>query len=453
MDLLKDPIPSLVRSIAIPSSVGFFFNTMFNVVDTYFAGQISTEALAAISLSFPLFFSIIGIGIGLSQGCSALIANFLGQSNLKLAAYYCRQSITLGLGISLILSVIGYKYMPDLFLLLGAEPSNLHNSLDYMNVIIIGSGVIVTQNVLNGALIAQGRTKPFRNFLIFSFFANIGLNQLFIFGAFGWSGFGIKGLALSTILLQSIGVLYLVYELKKDGFWSGLSIPCFIPSLTEQKEIIKQALPASLNMLSIAVGSFIITYFVGSYGQQAIAAYGASLRIEQIILIPTVGLNSALMAITGQNFGAKNIQRIKEAWNYAIKFGCLLMILGGVLIYYFSEYLLAVFSTDPQVLEIGNLYLNFASFTLAGYVIMFSTGSMLQGFKRPQFALGTNLMRQIILPLMMFPVFSTAFGMKGLWICILLIVWIAALVNLWYGRRFIALRLTDEISMDPKVTA
>ena len=226
-------------------------------------------------------------------------------------------------------------------------------------------------------------------------------------------------------------------ELKKDGFWQGISFRCFLPVKKILIDIIQQALPASLNMLSIAAGAFIITYFVGQFGQNAIAAYGASMRIEQIILIPTVGLNSAMMTLAGQNNGAGKFERIKEAWEYSMKVGGGMMLLGGVLIFFGSKYLLAIFSQDPNVLEMGGLYLSFASFTLFGYVIMFCTGSMLQGLKKPRFALGTNLLRQILLPILLFPFFSNVWGIKGLWICILSIVWIAALISFGYGQYYL----------------
>jgi len=110
MNLTSDPIPSLIRRIAIPASLGFFFNTMFNFVDTWFAGQISTDALAALSLSFPVFFLILASGSGLSQGTTALIANALGRNDKPGAARLFAQAIVFAVGVSAFLTGLGLAF-------------------------------------------------------------------------------------------------------------------------------------------------------------------------------------------------------------------------------------------------------------------------------------------------------------------------------------------------------
>ena len=99
-DLIKKPIPGLIRKIAWPASVGFFFSTMYNVVDTFYAGLISTQALAALSLSFPVFFVIVAMGSGVSVGATALIANALGAGEKKKAKLFTAQSISFGFMVS-----------------------------------------------------------------------------------------------------------------------------------------------------------------------------------------------------------------------------------------------------------------------------------------------------------------------------------------------------------------
>ncbi len=120
-DLTTGDIPKQIRAIAVPASVGFFFNTMYNVVDTYFGGLASTDALAALSLSFPVFFIIIALGTGVSTGATALIANAVGERDEDKARIYASQAISFSILVSLFLTIIGYHISPFLFQLLGAQ--------------------------------------------------------------------------------------------------------------------------------------------------------------------------------------------------------------------------------------------------------------------------------------------------------------------------------------------
>jgi Na+-driven multidrug efflux pump len=167
--LITKPIPGLIAQLAIPASIGMFFNTMYNVVDTYFSGLISTEAIAALSLSFPVFFVILAIGFGISTGATALIANALGAGDEKKAQRYAIQSVSFTLLLSISLTLVGLFSAPFLFRLLGAGGTYLTSSLTYINIIFYGLVFFSLTYVLNAILAAQGDTKSFRNVLIIGF--------------------------------------------------------------------------------------------------------------------------------------------------------------------------------------------------------------------------------------------------------------------------------------------
>ena len=138
-DLTSAPIPQLIRRLAIPAGTGFFFNTMFNVVDTWYGGQLSTTALAAMSLSFPVFFLILAFGSGVSTGATALIGNALGRKNHDEARLYLTQSLSFTLLHALFLTAAGLILAPQIFMLMGATGEYLAHALSYMNVIFAGS--------------------------------------------------------------------------------------------------------------------------------------------------------------------------------------------------------------------------------------------------------------------------------------------------------------------------
>jgi len=170
--LTTDPIPKLLLALAIPSIVGFFFNTMYNVVDTFVAGYLSTQALASLSISFPIFFALIAIGVGVGTGATALIANELGKKDEETAKRYAKQTISFGVLLGISLSIIGFLVSPFLLTLLGAEGAYLITASNYLITIFWGSIFITMTFMFNAILNAVGDTKSYRNILIASFFIN-----------------------------------------------------------------------------------------------------------------------------------------------------------------------------------------------------------------------------------------------------------------------------------------
>ncbi|MBT6849555.1 MAG: MATE family efflux transporter [Opitutae bacterium] len=436
MDLTTDPIPVLVRKIAVPASIGFFFNTMYNVVDTYFAGFISTEALAALSISFPVFFIIIAMGTGISQGGTALIANALGEKDSEKAHHVCVQCLSFGILFAIGLTILGFAFAPLLFGVLGATGDYLELALDYMNVILAGTVFFVLQSILNASLNSQGDTKSYRNVLIAGFFLNCVLDPWFMFGGFGIPALGIRGVALATVVIQILGTVYLLRKLTATKLWEGLILSELVPS-SSYKEIARQGIPASLNMVTVAIGIFVITFFISQFSTEGVAAYGIATRIEQIVLLPTIGLNIAVLSLTGQNNGAKKFDRVRETWNTTMRYGLMMMAVGGFFIFFLPKPLMTFFTDDPVVVGHGVDYLRIAAITLCSYVVLFQTVSLLQGLKRPLYAIIIGVYRQVLAPCLVFYLLAFYYGFQetGIWWGIFLVTWSAAIITFFYGRH------------------
>ena len=213
MDLIKDNIPKLIRKIAVPASIGTLFQTLYNVVDSFFAGKISPEALSALSKSFPIYFIIVGTCIGVTVASTSLIANSIGESNEEKILNYFTHSIYYGIIVSIIIAFIGLTYADNIFDIMVTSPEVKSLGLEYTNIIFIGSVVFILVVCLNALLHAEGDTKTYRNLLILSFFLNIILNPIFIFGFLFIPAMGVKGIAIATIISQFISLL--IIFLKK----------------------------------------------------------------------------------------------------------------------------------------------------------------------------------------------------------------------------------------------
>ncbi|OHA26320.1 MAG: MATE family efflux transporter [Candidatus Taylorbacteria bacterium RIFCSPHIGHO2_02_FULL_46_13] len=433
--LITHPIPSLIKEIAIPAIVGFFFNTMFNVVDTFYGGLLSTEALAALSLSFPVFFIIIAIGSGLSTGSTTLIANALGAGKPEEAKTLAVQSITLSILFSLALSFAGILISPLLFTLLGATAQYLSLSLDYMNVIFFGTVFFMLAYTLNAVLSAIGNTKIFRNFLVVGCLLNVLLDPWFMYGWFGFPALGLKGVALATIVIQVFGCVYMAFKIKHLGLLSGMNIKDYYPKLSVFSHIASQGVPAALNMFTVGIGIFVITYFISPFGKEAVAAYGIATRVEQIFLLPTIGLTIATLTLVGQNNGAHRKDRVEETWRTCIRYGMYIMTIGTLGIFFFASKFMELFTHDPLVISSGIVYLKIAAFITWAYALLFISVSALQGLKKPLYPLWIGLARQIVAPIIVFTLTARAFGIVGIWWGIFAITWAAAFITLFYLKN------------------
>jgi putative MATE family efflux protein len=454
VNLVEDPIPRLIRQIAVPASVGFLFHTLFNVVDTFFAGLHSTDALAALAASFPIFFIIIALGSGIGQGATALISNAIGEGNPAKAHHISLQSISFGVLFAFLLTALGLWSAPFLFRSLGAEERFLSLSLDYMNLIMLGLVFFLLESILNATLNAQGDTKTFRNVLIAGSLLNCVLDPWFMFGGFGVPAMGIRGIALATVVIQIAGSLYMLHKVRHTRIWEGWRWTWMTPNRSIYRDIAAQGFPASLNMLTVALGIFVITWFVARFSKEGVAAYGIATRVEQIFLLPTIGLNIAMLSLTGQNNGAGRFDRIRHARRLGLVYGLSMMAVGGGIVFFGGATMMSWFTHDADVIRIGAQYLRIAAITLGSYVILFQAVYMLQGLKKPIYGLWVGIYRQLLAPCFVFWLlaFQLGWGLHGIWWGIFLVTWSAALFMLWFAgaklKQLQRLRAPDGLTTD-----
>ncbi|MDA7847290.1 MATE family efflux transporter [Candidatus Pelagibacter sp.] len=396
--LTKDPIWELLRKVTIPASVGSLFQTFYNLVDTWFAGRISAEAIGAIAKSFPIYFVIIAVGVGIGAATNSCIGNLLGAKKINKASLFIAQSVIFSLVTSIVVTLFGLNASDFLLTIMGSDAAGIALTREYLDIIFYGTFIVMIQISLNGALNAQGDTKSYRNVLIFSFFLNIFLNPLFIWGYGIVPAYGIGGLAIATVIAQSIGTIYLAYKINICKLRKYLSITCFIPKFILLKELFSQAMPIMISMLFIGVGIFNILYFIGQFGDLATAGYGAALRVEQVFLLPVIGLNTAVLSIGGQNFGAKNYNRIRELYTKALFFGSSFMALAGIILFFGAEFFVSQFTNNSEAIYHGAIYLKIAALIAPIYPVFFITTAVFQALKKPVYSLYLSVLRLTAFP-------------------------------------------------------
>lgn len=429
-NLTQGPIRKHLLQIAIPMSIGMFFNTMFNVVDTFYAGRLGTASLAGMSVSFSVFFILTAIVSGMGTGMAALLSNAIGkQDRAKVEQITVNGLILIG-AISIILSIIGFIFSPLLLGVLGAEGQAYVEGARYVRGIYAGTLFFGINAALNAMLSAHGRTKPYRNFLILGFFINLILDPLLIFGWFGLPRLGTLGVAIATVIVQLLGNLYLGCKVRHmlNVQLSVKSLNLFAPS--QQLEILAQGIPSALNMLTIAIGVFVINFFIYRYGDDAATAgYGAAMRLEQLALLPALGLNAATLTLVGQNYGAGKLDRVRETYKTSMIIGIAIMTVGMVLIFPFAPFFIRLFNSDPDVIFEGVRYLRIEFIAFIAYIILNVCLSTLQGLKKPRYAVWIGVYRQLAMPLILFNFLGATLGLGlvGVWWGIVITTWTGAI--------------------------
>tara|TARA_B100000029_G_scaffold237450_1_gene234521 strand:- start:370 stop:1350 length:981 start_codon:yes stop_codon:yes gene_type:complete len=271
--------------------------------------------------------------------------------------------------------------------------------LSYTNVVFAGSIIFIMLVAFNSLLHADGDTKTYRNVLILSFFLNIILNPLFIFGFGPVPAFGISGIGIATIVAQFIGLVIVFIKASKSVRIKDISQKDFNFNFKILTNLFFQSAPISAALLLISVGNFIILTFIAVFGEFATAGYGSAARFEQILLLPVLGLNTAIISIIGQNYGSKNYVRVKESYFKAVLYGFNLMIISGLIIFFSADRIVSIFSDNQEVIKYGSLYLKISALIFPAYPIFFISNGFFMAIKKSSYSMYLNIIRNVILPI------------------------------------------------------
>lgn len=428
--------------IGLPAALGMVFNTLYNLTDNWFAGQISDVALSGLSIASIVFALFLALGMGLQSGTSAMVAADVGSQNRRqvIAWINCAHGITWFL--SLLILLLGWWFALDLLNHLSDDQQIIGMAWDYTFIILLGNVFFNLTSCFAGALIAHGNTTSYRNVLMVGFVANWLLNPLFIFVL----DLGVAGLAWSTLVIKAGSAWYLWVVLKNEvEAWSK---PSF--NWDHWQQLLAQIMPASMNMLTIIIGGFITIYFIAQFGDDPVAGYSVGIRIEQLLLMPALGLNAAVMALVGQNYGAGQLERVKDIYHKSLKVAALISVLFIPTMIFLSPLMMTQFSNSEGITEVGVYYLRADAFAFYGYMLLFCSNALLQAIKQPLFPLVIGILRQMVLPIGAFYVLIEwlGYGLYSIFWAIVGIVLASSLVALWYTRK----RLTILLDRAPKKT-
>lgn len=412
-EILEGNLFKILLSLALPIMLTNFIQTLYDLTDSYFVGKLGGIQVAAIAFVWPVTYLILSLGIGISIATTSLVSISIGEKNYIKASRYSSQSITFSLILSIILTILGYYLTPHLLKFMKADGKLLSESVIYCRIILLSTPFLFFNQVFTSIKQAEGDTLNPLVLSIISVFINIILNPILIFKF----NMGIGGSAWATVIARFFVTIYAIYLFKYRN--KGIIISRKYLGFDKPiiKKIIQVGLPSSIGQGFSSLGFIVLNIFIIKFGQNAMAAFGIGNRINSLLFLPCMGLGMGLTSIVGQNLGANNIARIKEAVKSSVIITIVFSIIGVLLINFFDTYIISFFTNDANIKKMSLDYLNLISLSIPGLGLMQILISIYQGSSHTKTAMFITMSRLWLFRIPMIILFEkfTNFREFGIW--------------------------------------
>ncbi|GAB4417360.1 MAG: MATE family efflux transporter [Bacteroidia bacterium] len=411
--LTEGPIAAQLTKLTIPMVFGVFSMVAFNLVDTYFVGQIGTEQLAALSFTLPVVMVLGAIGMGMSMGASAVVSQAIGAGDKQRVQRLTIDSLVLATIFALVFVALGLWTMDPLFRLLGAEGVVLGYVKEYMVTWYVGVAFVIVPFVGNSAIRADGDTLTPAVIMGSMVGLNIILDPIFIFGWWVVPAMGMKGAALATVIARALSLVLGLWVLWRKDMLT-LAIPSWSTALDSWKSILRIGLPASATNLVAPLSTALITRLVAKHGEEAVAALGVSSRIDLFAIMLVVALSTVIGPFVGQNLGARKLDRLSEGVRLSQRFSILWGLAMLALLGLSARWVAAIFSDNPAVIDNIVLYLWSVPFGYSARCVYAIGNTILNVLNRPLLASTITLVQMFVIYLPMAYLGSYLWGLPGI---------------------------------------
>lgn len=443
-DILTGAIIKTILRLAYPIFIAMSFHTLFNFVDTYYVSRLGPQALASMGLTFPFFMLTVALTQGMAIGASSLVARSIGAAHKEQILKVAGGSISLALFAGILFSLLGLLLYPYLLTYMGAED---HIALDagrYLRVMFLFLPLKFLLLSIEGLFRGEGKTSLSMRIMLLSTLCNILIDPLLIFGLGPFPAMGIAGASLATGISWMIGILLGLYFF----YTSRTALPLSIRGIKIVPDIywrlIQVGLPASLSTGSMSISMIFLNRFAYQFSHQVVAAYAIGFRVETLAILPGLSIAAAAIAMVGQNYGAKEYSRAKQAHRSASFLVFLVMAFFSLIIFLFPRALASIFISDgregEQVLLLGMEYLRVVTFSYPFCGLGFVSNSSFQamGLGLPSFINAILRFFILTLPLTYLLAFLFDLGPLGIWLGIVVANIFFGLVSYFWVRRYLS---------------
>ncbi|MBX2870696.1 MAG: MATE family efflux transporter, partial [Saprospiraceae bacterium] len=382
MDPIKDKTNKALLAMSVPIALGMLSTFLFQVIDTYFVGQLGAEALAALSFASTLYFLMIGIFIGLAVGVSILVGKAFGAGDQVLVKQVTIIALGIGLLFTLVLVGVGIFSLDAMFQLMGAEAEILAMIKQYLVPLLLGMPLLSLALVGGGVLRATGNVLPPEILMAIAGVLNLIFDYLLIFGYGGFPKMGIEGAAWATVISWGFACFSMIILLWKKHLLAvnQLKWPVWQKTI---RQIFGLSTPTIIHQMIGPLTLMYLTFLLAMVSPQAVAAFGIAGRIETLLMIGILGVSTALTPFIAQNVGAKRKERVEEAIVFGGKASTYLGLAVAFFLFLSIRPIAKLFSDDISIIQQTSQYFYIVSLSYILYGLYLVTSSIFNGLERP----------------------------------------------------------------------
>lgn len=437
VELMRGEPEIAVKKLAIPIMISMILTALYNIIDGIWVAGLGPTAIAGIGFVTPIFMVLNGASVGLGNGATSSIARFIGAKNHEMANKSATHSLYIFFIASIILTIVLLLVQEPLLRSYGATGQTLNEAVSYATPMFLGLIAFMFSNGCSGILRGEGDMKRAMYVVVATVILNAILDPLFIYTL----GLGSAGASLATIVSSAISALIMLYWIliKKDTY-VNVNLKNFRFETHLTKDILKVGIPSSLDMLIMAIAMsiylIIISQVGGDYG---IATFTSGQRLYLFAIMPLTAIGSAVIAVSGSAFGAKNGDYLSRAHKYGSKFGLALGTVITLVLVVFATPLSTIFAYTPETANLVPgiaLYLQVACPTLILTGIGIPSSFFYQGIGKGIYSLMFTILREIIfvVPLIILFVYVIHLDLLGIWLGLCIGRALASIINYIFAR-------------------
>lgn len=412
MELLGSaPIPKALLAMGIPTMIGMLVNAFYNLVDAWFVGGLGERQMGAISVVYPLGQVVVGLGLLFGNGAASYISRLLGRGDQKNADKVASTALYSSVSAGTVIIIFSMLFLKPLLKILGATDSILPYAAAYAGIYIISCIFNVFNVTMNNIVTSEGAAKTTMGALLTGAILNIALDPLFIY-AFH---LGVAGAAIATAISQVVSTcVYLTYILRKKSVFHFRVEDC---TYTKEimTEILKIGVPTLVFQILTSLSISLINNAAGDYGDSAIAGMGVVTRLISMGSLSVFGFIKGFQPIAGYSYGAKKINRLREAIRTTILWSTIFCVIFGLVLVLFPVAIVSQFTKgDTDMIRIGaaSLTANGITIMLFGFYTVYSSLFLALGKGREGFLLGVCRQGICFIPVIL--LLPSVWGLNGI---------------------------------------
>lgn len=366
-DFTKGPIGLAIFLLAVPMIFEMLAESLFAIVDIFFVAKLGAGAVAIVGLTESIMVLIYAVAFGLAIGATATVSRRVGEKDDAGAAKTAAHVIYLGVLISLVMSLIGIIFAPNILQFLGAESDVIVEGTTFMRIMLGSNAVVVFIFLLNAIFRGAGDAAIAMRVLFLANGLNIILSPCFIFGIGPFPELGVIGAAVGTTIGRGVGVLYAASRLFRSGGRIHVSRESWRLDTSLLWKLAKLSSTGVVQLLIATASWTALMPIVAGFGNEAIAGYVIALRVVMFALLPALGLSNAAATMVGQNLGAGKPERSESSVWKAATFNGIFYFGVGLIFLFFSNPIIGFFTQEAAVLAYGTSALHIIAYGFAFY--------------------------------------------------------------------------------------